>query len=210
MKQKTAILGGPSVSRPQLGRPRAFDREQALQIAVKLFCEHGYEGVSIADLTQAMNISPPSLYAAFGGKEALYREALASYQAHKNRLHIENSGSIRDQVDTLLRDTVRAVTEPGYPAGCMVTAGMLNCGAEYQSLASTLTELRNARCKEFTAKFEQAVALGELPPDTDTEAMSRYLAALIQGIAVQARDGATQAELFALVDVAMAYWPKDF
>jgi len=208
MKQKTAIIGRPSDGRPHLGRPREFDRDAALQIAVKLFCEHGYEGVSIADLTHAMNISPPSLYAAFGGKEALYREALASYQTHKNRLHIENPGSIREEIDTLLRDTVRAATEPGYPAGCMVVAGMLNCAAEYQSLASTLTELRNARCKEFTGKLQHAIASGELPPDTDTEAMSRYLTALIQGIAIQAKDGATQAELFALVDIAMSHWPK--
>jgi AcrR family transcriptional regulator len=197
MKQKTATIG----------RPREFNREEALQIAVKLFCKHGYEGVSIADLTHAMNISPPSLYAAFGGKEALFREALALYLERKGLPHLEEGGSVRDQVEALLRDMVRATTEPGYPAGCMVAAGMIHCGAEYQSLASTLTELRNARCKEFAYNLKRAVALGELPPGTDTEAMSRYLAALIQGIAIQAKDGATPDELFALVDVAMSHWP---
>jgi AcrR family transcriptional regulator len=207
MKQKTAALVQPHLAQPQLGRPRAFDRDAVLQTAVKLFCEHGYEGVSIADLTRAMNISPPSLYAAFGGKEALYREALAAYQQRKRLPQTDGDGSIRDQFEAMLRDAVRAATEPGYPAGCMVVAGMLNCGAEHQSLASTLTELRNARCKEFTCKLQQAVASGELPPGTDPQAMSRYLAALIQGIAIQAKDGATQEELFALVDVAMSQWP---
>lgn len=203
MKQKTALALG----RSSLGRPRAFDRDEALQIAVKLFCKHGYEGVSIADLTHAMNISPPSLYAAFGGKEALYREALAAYLQRTDLPHIENQGAIRDQVEILLRDTVRAATDPSYPAGCMVTAGMLNCGAEYQALAGTLTALRNDRCEEFACHLRQAVARGELPPNTDTDATSRYIAALIQGIAIQAKDGASQAELFALVDVAISHWP---
>jgi AcrR family transcriptional regulator len=212
MKQNTALAFGRSgLRRPRLGRPRAFNRDEALQIAVKLFCKHGYEGVSIADLTQAMNISPPSLYAAFGGKEALYREALAAYLQRADlpqiEKQIENQGAIRDQVATLLRDTVRAATDPGYPAGCMVTAGMLNCGAEYQALAGTLTELRNARCREFACQLRQAIARGELPPDTDADATSRYIAAIVQGIAIQAKDGASQAELFALVDVAIAHWP---
>jgi AcrR family transcriptional regulator len=203
MKQKTALALG----RSSPGRPRAFDRDAALQVAMKLFCKHGYEGVSIADLTQAMHISPPSLYAAFGGKEALYREALAVYLQRADLPHIENQGAIRDRVETLLRDMVRAATDPGYPAGCMVTAGMLNCGAEYQALAGTLTELRNDRRQEFACHLRQAVARGELPPETDIDATSRYIAALIQGIAIQAKDGASQAELFALVDVAISHWP---
>jgi AcrR family transcriptional regulator len=198
MKQKTATPG----------RPREFDRGEALQVAIRLFCERGYEGVSIADLTQAMNISPPSLYAAFGPKEALYREALAWYQAHKNRLAIGNAGSIRDQTRAMLRDTVRSVTEPGYPAGCMVVAGMLNCAAENQPLASTLSELRNAQCKGFAEHLRPGIESGELAAGTDIEALGRYLTALVQGIAIQAKDGASQAELFALVDIAMSHWPE--
>jgi AcrR family transcriptional regulator len=198
MKQKTASLG----------RPREFDRDAALQVAMKLFCKHGYEGVSIADLTHAMNISPPSLYAAFGGKEALYREALSCYQNRPDLPQIACTGPIHDRVRELLRDTVRAATDPGYPAGCMVTAGMLNCGAEYESLAETLTQLRNGRCKEFEEHLRQAVLRGELSGDADLPAISRYIAALIQGIAIQAKDGATQTELYALVDVAMQCWPS--
>ena len=198
MKQKTAIV---------LGRPREFNRDEALQIAVKLFCKHGYEGVSIADLTQAMNISPPSLYAAFGGKEALYREALEVYLQRADLPHFENKGPVRNQVEDLLRDTVRAATDSSYPAGCMITAGMLNCGAEYQALAGTLTELRNVRRQEFARHLRQAVDRGALPPDIDTDATSRYIAALMQGIAIQAKDGASQAELLAMVDVAISHWP---
>ena len=144
MKQKTATIG-----RPHLGRPREFDREDALQIAVKLFGKYGYEGVSIADLTQAMNISPPSLYAAFGSKEALYLEALESYQQHKNQLHIENPGSFRDQLEVLLRDTVRAATEPGYPAGCMVVAGMLNCAGRKPAFGQHVDSLAQRAMQGF-------------------------------------------------------------
>jgi AcrR family transcriptional regulator len=203
MKHKTALALG----RASLGRPRAFDRDAALQVAMKLFCEHGFEGVSIADLTQAMHISPPSLYAAFGDKETLYRQALALYLRRADLPQLETKGPIRDQVEALLRDAVRAATAPSYPAGCMVTAGMLNCGAEYQALAGTLTRLRNERREEFAGHLRQAVARGELPPDTDTDATSRYIAALIQGIAIQAKDGASQAELFGLVDVVISRWP---
>ncbi len=196
MKQKTATLG----------RPREFNRDAALQIAVKLFCKHGYEGVSIADLTQAMKISPPSLYAAFGDKEALFREALACYQQRPDLPHIEAAGPIRDRVRELLRDSVRAATGPSY-LGCLVAAGMLNCAAEYESLAGTLTSIRNSRCEEFQACLREAVARRELPGDADIPAMGRYIAALVQGIAIQAKDGATQAELYALVDIAMQCWP---
>jgi len=202
MKQKTASLG-----RANLGRPREFDRDAALEIAVKLFCKHGYEGVSIADLTQAMKISPPSLYAAFGDKEKLFREALAWYQKRPGLPHIAPAGPVREQVRELLRDTVRSATDPSYPPGCLVAAGMLNCAAEFESLADTLTAIRNGRCKEFEGHLRAAVARRELPSDADIPAISRYIAALVQGIAVQARDGATQAELDAMVDIAMQGWP---
>ena len=207
MKQNAASVAQAGVSPSRPGRPREFDRCEALQIAVKLFCQHGYEGVSIADLTQAMNISPPSLYAAFGSKEALYREALSSYQQRRNPWNIENAGSIRDQVAALLRDTVCAVTDSSHPAGCMVVAGMLNCAAENQSLARTLSDLRNAQCKGFAEHLQAGLKNGELPPDTDIAALGRYLTALVQGIAIQAKDGATRAELLALVEVAMTHWP---
>lgn len=203
MKQKTAIALG----RPSLGRPREFDREAALQTAVKLFCKHGYEGVSIADLTQAMKISPPSLYAAFGDKEALFREALACYQKRPDQPHIEPVGPIRDRVRELLRDTVRAATGSSYPAGCLIAAGMVNCSAEYELLAGTLTEIRNSRCKEIEGHLREAVRRRELPSDADIPAFSRYIAALIQGIAIQAKDGASPDELYALVDFAMRCWP---
>ncbi len=190
-----------------LGRPRAFNRDEALQVAMKLFCKHGYEGVSIADLTAAMNISPPSLYAAFGGKEALFREALALYQQRPDLPHLACSGTIQDRMKALLYDTVRAATDPDFPAGCMVSAGMLTCRPEHEGLADSVADLRTARCDMIAKELEDAVASGELPADADTKAIGRYVMALAQGIAIQAHDGATATELFALVDVALHNWP---
>jgi AcrR family transcriptional regulator len=198
MKQTPALAAG---------RPREFDRDEALRIATKLFCKHGYEGVSIADLTSAMNISPPSLYAAFGGKEALFREALELYQKRPDLPHLEAKGTIREQIKTMLYDTVRAATDPDFPAGCMVSAGMLACRPEHEELADSVADLRTARCNMVARHLQDAVASGELPPDADTKAIGRYVMALVQGIAIQAHDGATAPELFALVDVALQNWP---
>lgn len=189
------------------GRPREFDRDEALHIAMKLFCKHGYEGVSIAELTAAMNIAPPSLYAAFGSKEALYREALALYQQRSDLPRLAPAGSIREQMKALLYDTVRAATDPAFPAGCMVSAGMLACSPAHEALAGSVAELRTARCDMVAQHLKDAVASGELPADADTKAIGRYVMALAQGIAIQAHDGAPAAELFALVDVALEAWP---
>lgn len=189
------------------GRPREFNRDVALHTAMKLFCKHGYEGVSIVDLTAAMNISPPSLYAAFGGKEALFREALALYTKRPDLPHLGETGGIREQLKTLLYDTVRAATDPDYPAGCMVSAGMLACKPEHEDLAESIADMRIARCETVRAHIDNAVASGELPPDTDTQAIGRFVMALAQGIAIQAHDGAPVEELYALVDFAMQALP---
>ncbi len=189
------------------GRPREFNRDEALHVAMKLFCKHGYEGVSIADLTTAMNISPPSLYAAFGGKEALFREALELYQQRPDLPHLACTGSVRDQIKALLYDTVRAATDPDFPAGCMVSAGMLTCRPEHEGLADSVAGLRTARCDLIATHLQNAVESGELPDTADTKAIGRYVMALAQGIAIQAHDGASTAELFALVDVALHNFP---
>jgi AcrR family transcriptional regulator len=189
------------------GRPREFDRDVALHTAMKLFCKHGYEGVSVADLTAAMNISPPSLYAAFGGKEALFREALALYTKRPDLPHLGETGGIREQLKALLYDTVRAATDPDYPAGCMVSAGMLACRPEHEDLAESIADMRTARCEMVRQHIEEAVASGELPPQTDTQAIGRFVAAMAQGIAIQAHDGAPEAELYAMVDFALKSLP---
>jgi AcrR family transcriptional regulator len=188
------------------GRPRGFNRDAALATAMRLFWRHGYEGVSIADLTQAIGIAPPSLYAAFGSKAELYREVLELYQRRPTggaTVTFQQDGPIAERVDALLRNAVRAVTDPDYPAGCMVTSGLLVCGPEHADLADAIADLRKARCAAITERLQRAIDAGELPAEPPAPARARYLCAVMQGIAIQARDGASAEDLHGIVDLAM-------
>ena len=192
-----------------MGRPRGFDREAALKIALRLFWQHGYEGVSIARLTEVMGIAAPSLYAAFGSKEALYRAALDLYRENHAAPAIrafQQDGPIRDKVEDMLRGSVQAATDPNHPSGCMLSTGLLFCGSEHASLAATVSELRAERLKAIGDRLQRAVDAGDLAPATDVHALARYLSALMNGIAVQARDGATASDLHAMVDATMERW----
>jgi AcrR family transcriptional regulator len=200
MKEKTAAT---------IGRPRSFDRAAALQTALDLFWRHGYEGVSIADLTHAMGIAPPSLYGAFGSKAGLYREALALYQQRPTGSPIQvfqQDGPLREKVEALLRNSVRVATDPDHPPGCMITTGLLHCGSDTDALADIIAEIRATRCAAITARLERAITVGDLPAGSDAPGLARYLCAVMQGICIQARDGASAAELHALVDVTMENW----
>lgn len=176
-----------------------------------LFWRHGYEGVSIADLTRAMGIAPPSLYAAFGSKAALFREVLDLYQRRPAAGAIQTfqqDGPIGQAVATLLRDTIKAVADPNFPTGCMITAGLLHCGAEHAELADAIAELRATRRRRIAARLQRAIDEGELPPDADATGIARYLSAVMQGISIQAHDGASVDELNAVADLALQNWAR--
>ena len=198
MKQKNSL---------SLGRPREFDRDEALQKSVTLFRKYGYDGVSISDLTRTIGITPTSLYAAFGNKENLYREALALYRKRSSLPNLDQDGSVAERVRALLMDTVRAVTDPDAP-GCMVTLGMLTHSAKQGLLAEMVGGLRYESLKKVISFLDYAVAHGELSSDEDIQSLGRYVIALMQGIAIQAHDGANPVELFRLVDIAMRTWPS--
>jgi AcrR family transcriptional regulator len=194
----------------QPGRPRCFDRDAALATAMELFWRHGYEGVSIADLTRAMGIAAPSLYAAFGSKAALFREVLELYQRRPGagvQMAFLEDGPIRERVAASLAVVVRACTEAGYPRGCMITTGLLTCGPDHAELAAALADLRHKRRAQMTDRLQRAIAAGDLPPEADAAALARYLSAVMQGLAIQARDGASAEELAATVDVVLRNWP---
>ena len=201
-------MGEKSVTSP--GRPRGFDRDEALRIALRLFWRHGYEGVSIADLTQAMGINAPSLYAAFGNKAALYREVLALYRNRpgaQGAPALREDDPVRDGIEAMLRNAVRSATDPSTPGGCMITTGLLTCGAEHASLAGMVAAMRAERLAAVTKRLQRAVEAGELPPGTDVAALTRYVIAVMQGVCILARDGASADEMHAVVDIAMRTWP---
>ena len=193
------------------GRPRAFDREQALNTAMDLFWRHGFEGTSTAQLTAAIGIAPPSLYAAFGSKEALFREALALYgQRYGGFLSgpMSAPGSAREAVGQMLQGAARQFADAQHPLGCMVAAGELQASAAQGTLVAEVAQRRQAAQLAIRARLNRARQDGELPADSDTAALAAYFAMVVQGLAVQARDGAKPALLKQLADLAMQAWPQ--
>ncbi|MFE2159639.1 TetR/AcrR family transcriptional regulator [Streptomyces lydicus] len=195
----------------QRGRPRSFDRETALEQAVRSFWEQGYEATSISDLTRAMGISAPSLYAAFGDKRALFDEVVAEY----GRLYggfisraVAEEPTARRGVERALREAAAEYTAPGRPRGCLVISAALNISPASAEVAASLREMRRSNLREIASAVRADVAAGELPADTDADALADYVGAVIQGISQQARDGAERTALEAVVELAMRAWPE--
>ena len=196
------------------GRPRSFDRDEALLAAVRVFRERGYEGATLADLQEAMGgISPPSVYAAFGSKEELFKEAVSLYVAstgHAGRCALEAPGtSTRDAIEQVMRAAVAAITKTGEPRGCMLVLGALNCTSEDAdgAVASEhLHRLRLASYRSIADRIRRGIREGDVPRGTDADGLTTFVTALINGLSVLARDGASRAALNAAVDRAMRAW----
>lgn len=186
------------------GRPPAFDRAEVLAKAGETFWRLGYEGASIVDLTGAMGITPQSLYAAFGSKADLYREALGWYGATFATLTDETLAA-PGALDTLaawLETQAAMFTDSTYPPGCMISTAVLGCAVENDPVARMVSNIREATIARVRARLERAKAEGELKPDADPAALARFVGAVIQGMSVQARDGAGRVELLAMVRLA--------
>ncbi|MQY13620.1 HTH-type transcriptional repressor ComR [Streptomyces sp. RB5] len=191
----------------QRGRPRSFDREAALKQAVFTFWEHGYEATSVADLTAAMGIAAPSLYAAFGDKRALFEEAVQVY-AHAyggfSALALTEP-TARGAMERLLRDAAVEHTTPGRPRGCLIMSAGTNTNTA--EVREYLRDLRIRNIGSYEERIRRGIDEGELPPGTDAGALAHYVAAVFQGMEQQARDGATREELEAVAERAMQAWP---
>ncbi|MCE9670899.1 TetR/AcrR family transcriptional regulator [Myxococcus stipitatus] len=191
------------------GRPREFDETKALDRALEVFWRLGYEGASVADLTQAMGITPPSLYGAFGSKAGLYERALARYQSEQGaytRRILEEEPTARGALERLLRESARNFTRRKHATGCMISTAVLRCAEENQPVADLVAGLRGEALGALEARVARGIQEGELPPGTDAESLARFVGALIQGMSVQAQDGATEAQLVGLVEVALRAW----
>jgi len=190
------------------GRRPTFDRSEALSVALDLFWRHGYEGVSISDLCEAIGIAPPSLYHAFGSKADLYREVLKLYGAgNVTADEIAVAPSARAAVAMLLERGVEAVSRPGRPSGCMISSGMLMASPENADLAQELQALRAETRIALEHRIVRDVAAGALSADTDAATLARFFATVLQGLSVQALDGAGRAELQAVAATALRAWP---
>ncbi|MEU5310930.1 TetR/AcrR family transcriptional regulator [Streptomyces sp. NPDC021562] len=193
------------------GRPRSFDRDVALVQATLLFWQHGYEGTSVADLTAAMGISPPSLYAAFGDKRALFTEVVdrygSTFGAFMGNALAEESDA-RTGFARMLDEAAVSYTDPTHPAGCLVISAATNYSPGTADVERDLRARRAANTGSFEERLNEAKALGSLPAGTDTRALAVYFAAVVQGLSQQARDGATTEELRRVAAYAMAVWPE--
>jgi AcrR family transcriptional regulator len=192
------------------GRPRAFDRDTALEQATLLFWSKGYEATSIADLTAEMDIGSPSLYAAFGSKEALYSEALRFYSDNYEGLFWSGflaAPTARDAVRLLLMNSAAALTGSvaDIPRGCMVALSAV--GSEgHAELGEIVRAARSVGLDRLKARLEQAISDGEIPGTADVHALARFVQAVQTGMSILARDGASRTELEAVAHVAMSGW----
>ena len=192
------------------GRPRLFDREAALEIALDRFWRQGFEGTSTSQLTAAMGISQPSLYAAFGSKEQLYREAVSLYvQRHGQFLDkaFNAHHSAREAIFQARLLAARQYSDSNHAPGCMIASAGLQGGADHAALFAEMAELRLNGQRAIHARLERARLDGEIAATTDTATLAAYVAMVIQGMAVQAIDGATASALEAMATLAMKAWP---
>jgi len=192
-----------------MGRPRAFDRDQALDQALHVFWQNGYEGTSIADLTEAMGINPPSLYAAFGNKETLFREALDRYEARRDEIMAEAFAvpTAREAMTRLLEGTADRLSDKGKPRGCLMVQGALCGGEECETVKRDLASRRAGGEALIRERLKRAKREGDLPDDADPAALARFVSAVLQGMSVQASGGATRKELRAIAEMALRAWP---
>lgn len=196
-------------SSTERGRPRNFDRAEALRRAMEVFWARGYEGTSLTDLTQAMGIERPSLYAAFGCKEALFREAVDLYNDIEGvpaRRALETAATARQAIEAMLRDYAAIYTRPGHPPGCMIVLSALLGTPQNKKVRDHLARHRYDSHLSLKARIARGMAEGDMPKEADAERIARFYSTLLEGLSIQARDGASRQSLESVIDGAMAAW----
>jgi AcrR family transcriptional regulator len=192
----------------KLGRPRGFDADKALDRALQVFWRKGYEGTSLSDLTDAMGINRPSLYAAFGDKEALFRKVLDRY-AEGPASYVGKAleePTARAVMERLLRETVEASAKRGNPKGCLMVQSALACGKETEPVRRELIARRAAGEAAVRRRFERANREGDLPANVNPADLARYVMTVLHGMAVEAASGATRTELQRIAEMALRVW----
>ncbi len=198
-----------SLKRPR-GRPKSFDRSVALQQAMKLFWERGYEGASFDDLTTVMGLSPSSFYNSFGSKERLYQEATEAYMACAGKWfadELQADTDAKTAFHRLLTTAAREFTQNDLPAGCMISLAGTHGPPALSCMRDAMAQYRWAAQSAMAVRIRRGVEEGDVPKNTDVEALAAFYSALSRGMAVHARDGASRERLLEIVELGMRAWP---
>lgn len=193
-----------------MGRARTFDADEALDRAMTVFWSKGYEGTSLSDLTDAMGINRPSLYAAYGNKQELFRKALERYGEGPSSYEREALAqpTAREVAEGLLRGAADVQTDPHTPAGCLAVLGTTYCAEDSSPIGKIVIAFRRAGQAAIRERFERARAEGDLPANTDPKELTDYLGTVVCGMAVQAASGATREDLERVIELTMRAWPQ--
>jgi len=192
------------------GRPRAFDPEAALDAAMRVFWQRGYDGASLAELTEAMQINRPSLYATFGDKETLFRKAMDRYCAGPAS-YVEaalRQPTARAAVEAIFAGAINLTTSPANPLGCLlIQAG--TAGAEHDSMRCAMVRQRKIGLDLLQDRLERGQREGDLSTSVDAAALARYITTVLRGLGIQAADGDSREDLLAVARTAMQAWPGE-
>ena len=202
----TAVAATP---KPR-GRPLSFDRDTALDRAMHVFWEHGYEAASISDLTAAMGITPPSLYTAFGDKGRLFLEAIERYGKGPGgfgQRALDEEATARGAIHRLLDEAATELTQDCHPLGCMMVMAATNCSVAAEHIQNALAKRRALGVANMQERIQRGIDDGELAAGTDAAALANFYATVYQGMSMQAKDGAPRASLMVSVEMAMRAWP---
>jgi len=207
MKMNEPLM--PATGKRPRGRPRSFDRDEALARAMKVFWERGYEGASMQDLLTAMNLSSPSLYAAFGDKESLFVEAVERYVASV-RQECECSGeyTARESIEWILTELAGIFTDRSHPPGCLAVVAFMTATTSSPRIQKMLAQQRAETRSRFRSIIETGIRKGELPRDTDALALTDFYVAIISGMSLHAREGGSRKTLLGMVQTALRAWPE--
>jgi AcrR family transcriptional regulator len=189
------------------GRPISFDKGAALEAAMLLFWERGFEGTSMADLTKAMGLSPSSIYAAFGDKYALFSLAVKRYTESREQYATKalEETTLEKVVRALFDNTVAFLTTPGHPPTCMTLAGAVGCSVDASPARDIMIEIRKQNEVAMSERFLQARKSGDLSKDVNIDDYTRYLSSILAGLSIQAANGSTKAELKRTAKMALRH-----